>query len=56
MANDGSATSPVSDLADAFGDPKLPEISRKITACVACRKQKVREEASALAVETKSKR
>lgn len=33
--------SPVSALRDTFGDRKPPEISRKITACVACRKQKV---------------
>lgn len=32
---------PVRALRDIFGDPKPPEISRKITACVACRKQKV---------------
>lgn len=37
----GSA-SPVLALRDAFGDPKPPEISRKITACVACRKQKIK--------------
>ncbi|EEA24249.1 conserved hypothetical protein [Talaromyces marneffei ATCC 18224] len=27
---------------ESFGDRKLPDISRKITACVACRKQKVK--------------
>ncbi|KAJ9144626.1 Transcription factor [Pleurostoma richardsiae] len=35
-------TSPVRALRDAFGDPKPPAISRKITACVACRKQKIK--------------
>ncbi|EED17954.1 conserved hypothetical protein [Talaromyces stipitatus ATCC 10500] len=29
-------------MRDSFGDRKLPDISRKITACVACRKQKVK--------------
>ena len=28
-------------LRESFGDGKMPEITRKITACVACRKQKV---------------
>lgn len=27
---------------ESFGDRKIPDISRKITACVACRKQKVK--------------
>lgn len=31
----------VEALRDSFGDGKPPEISRKIKACVACRKQKV---------------
>lgn len=31
----------IAALRDTFGDCKPPEISRKITACVACRKQKV---------------
>jgi hypothetical protein len=31
-----------SALRESFGDRKLPDISRKITACVACRKQKVK--------------
>lgn len=31
----------VQTLRDAFGDPRPPDISRRITACVACRKQKV---------------
>lgn len=31
----------IAALRDTFGDRKPPEISRKITACVACRKQKV---------------
>ncbi|KAF2122480.1 hypothetical protein BDV96DRAFT_1243 [Lophiotrema nucula] len=34
--------SPVRALRDAFGDNKPPDISRKITACVACRKQKIK--------------
>ncbi|KAF2738344.1 hypothetical protein EJ04DRAFT_429245 [Polyplosphaeria fusca] len=34
--------SPVRALRDAFGDPKPPDISRKITACVSCRKQKIK--------------
>ncbi|EAU36893.1 predicted protein [Aspergillus terreus NIH2624] len=29
-------------LRESFGDRKIPEISRKITACVACRKLKVK--------------
>ncbi|KAF2816273.1 uncharacterized protein BDZ99DRAFT_484929 [Mytilinidion resinicola] len=29
-------------LRDLFGDRKVPDISRKITACVACRKQKIK--------------
>jgi hypothetical protein len=29
-------------LREHFGDRKLPEISRKVTACVACRKQKIK--------------
>ncbi|KAL1878543.1 hypothetical protein VTK73DRAFT_7884 [Phialemonium thermophilum] len=29
-------------LRDSFGDRKIPDISRKITACVACRKQKLK--------------
>jgi hypothetical protein len=29
-------------LREHFGDRKLPDISRKITACVACRKQKIK--------------
>lgn len=32
---------PVSALRESFGDRKPPDITRKITACVACRKQKV---------------
>jgi hypothetical protein len=32
---DGSA------LRESFGDRRVPEITRKITACAACRKQKV---------------
>ncbi|KAI2719157.1 transcriptional regulator family: Fungal Specific TF [Penicillium roqueforti] len=33
---------PVSALRESFGDRKPPDITRKITACVACRKQKVK--------------
>ena len=29
-------------LRESFGDRKIPDISRKITACVSCRKLKVR--------------
>lgn len=29
------------ELRESFGDRKIPQISRKITACVACRKLKV---------------
>lgn len=41
-----SPSKPQDDVAvrafrDSFGDRKPPDISRKITACVACRKQKV---------------
>ncbi|PKY07997.1 hypothetical protein P168DRAFT_228692 [Aspergillus campestris IBT 28561] len=32
----------VSALRESFGDRKPPEITRKITACVACRKQKIK--------------
>lgn len=32
----------VAALRESFGDGKPPEISRKITACVACRRQKVK--------------
>ncbi|KAI0133721.1 C6 transcription factor [Xylariales sp. AK1849] len=46
MANaEARAPAPASSvrwLRDTFGDPKPPEISRKITACVACRKQKIK--------------
>ncbi|KAJ6153729.1 hypothetical protein N7470_006688 [Penicillium chermesinum] len=34
--------SPVRQLRNSFGDPKPPEISRRITSCVACRKQKIK--------------
>ncbi|CAI6099405.1 hypothetical protein V2G26_004158 [Clonostachys chloroleuca] len=37
-----SSEEPVRALRDIFGDPKPPEITRKITACVACRKQKIK--------------
>lgn len=33
---------PIPALREQFGDRPLPEITRKITACVACRKQKIR--------------
>ncbi|KAL2831855.1 hypothetical protein BJY01DRAFT_260396 [Aspergillus pseudoustus] len=33
---------PVSALRETFGDRKPPDITRKITACVACRKQKIK--------------
>lgn len=36
----------VNALRDSFGDRKPPDITRKITACVACRKQKVRHDAA----------
>jgi hypothetical protein len=39
--DDMTSEEPVRALRDIFGDPKPPEITRKITACVACRKQKV---------------
>ncbi|CAK7233165.1 hypothetical protein SBRCBS47491_008516 [Sporothrix bragantina] len=42
MADDGGPASPVIALREAFGDRKPPDISRKITACVACRKQKIK--------------
>lgn len=42
MASDASASRPVTALRDQFGDPKPPDITRKITACVACRKQKIK--------------
>lgn len=38
------STLEVNALRDSFGDRKPPDITRKITACVACRKQKVRHE------------
>ncbi|KUJ15173.1 uncharacterized protein LY89DRAFT_105896 [Mollisia scopiformis] len=38
MATSSAALS----LRDSFGDRKPPDISRKITACVACRKQKIK--------------
>lgn len=41
MANLERPPSPVLALRESFGDRKLPDITRKITACVACRKQKV---------------
>ncbi|KAE9362621.1 hypothetical protein N431DRAFT_490384 [Stipitochalara longipes BDJ] len=38
MAESSAALS----LRESFGDRKLPDITRKITACVACRKQKIK--------------
>lgn len=38
----GSPPAPVSALREQFGDRKPPDITRKITACVACRKQKIK--------------
>ncbi|CZR58310.1 uncharacterized protein PAC_08202 [Phialocephala subalpina] len=37
-----AVSSAAMSLRDSFGDRKLPDISRKITACVACRKQKIK--------------
>ena len=37
-----SSNTPAMALRDSFGDRRIPDISRKVTACVACRKQKVR--------------
>jgi hypothetical protein len=42
MERDISSLPDVSAFRESFGDGKPPEISRKITACVACRRQKVR--------------
>ncbi|KAH8702306.1 C6 transcription factor [Talaromyces proteolyticus] len=42
MADAEASRSSVRSFRDMFGDPKPPEISRKITACVACRKQKIK--------------
>lgn len=39
--DDNAVPEPIRALRDTFGDPKPPDITRKITACVACRKQKV---------------
>lgn len=41
MDSDMPSPPGVSALRESFGDGKPPEISRKITACVACRRQKV---------------
>ena len=39
----GSPSTQVAALREQFGDPnKIPDITRKITACVACRKQKIK--------------
>jgi hypothetical protein len=40
-ASEGQLSSSATAFREAFGDRKLPDISRKITACVACRKLKV---------------
>ncbi|KAE8414164.1 hypothetical protein BDV36DRAFT_299278 [Aspergillus pseudocaelatus] len=42
MTNHEPPGSAVRRLRDTFGDPKPPDITRKITACVACRKQKIK--------------
>ncbi|KAF2718651.1 hypothetical protein K431DRAFT_340598 [Polychaeton citri CBS 116435] len=42
MADAGTVQSPAAALREQFGDRKPPDITRKITACVACRKQKIR--------------
>ncbi|CAK7201926.1 hypothetical protein SEUCBS139899_004642 [Sporothrix eucalyptigena] len=42
MTDVADPESPVLALRAAFGDRKPPDISRKITACVACRKQKIK--------------
>jgi hypothetical protein len=41
MSASASANASVDALREHFGDRKPPDISRKVTACVACRKQKV---------------
>lgn len=38
----GSPSTPVAALRGQFGDRKPPDITRKITACTACRKQKIK--------------
>ena len=38
---ESSAPSAAAAIRQSFGDRKLPDISRKITACVACRRLKV---------------
>jgi len=42
METNGSPSAPSSALRERFGDQKIPDITRKITACVACRKQKIK--------------
>ncbi|KAB8236356.1 Zn(II)2Cys6 transcription factor domain-containing protein [Aspergillus alliaceus] len=42
MANIEPPGSPIRRLQNIFGYPKPPDISRKITAYVACRKQKIK--------------
>ena len=39
---DASPSAPVAALREQFGDRRPPDITRKITACVACRKQKIK--------------
>jgi hypothetical protein len=39
--SNSSAPSAAAAIRQSFGDRKLPDISRKITACVACRRLKV---------------
>ncbi|CAK4030907.1 Transcriptional activator of proteases prtT [Lecanosticta acicola] len=42
MSGSPSDSAAVMALRDQFGDRKPPDITRKITACVACRKQKIK--------------
>lgn len=42
MPTPSSPTASAMALREFFGDRKPPEISRKITACVACRKLKIK--------------
>lgn len=42
MSVNGSSASPADALREQFGDRRPPDITRKITACVACRKQKIK--------------
>lgn len=42
MPRTKSLSTAAATLRDTFGDRKIPDISRKITACVACRKLKIK--------------